>query len=102
MLDGFVDRILTTQKHFGIIYEGALLSLNAELMTHGACRMAVANIMRIAYGYVVAEVVEADELVILASQVMRDVSAALAPNKYFVNVLPFREHGRVLAISPSI
>ncbi len=60
-------------------------------MTHGACRMAVANIMRIAYGYVVAEVVEADEMVILATQVMHDLSAVLAPNKYLVNALPLRE-----------
>ncbi|KAK0200037.1 cytochrome P450 [Desarmillaria ectypa] len=52
-------------------------------------RMAVANIMRIAYGYVVAEGAEADELVVLATQVMHDVSTALAPNTYLVNSLPF-------------
>lgn len=64
--------------------------------------MAVANIMRIAYGYIVAEEVEADELVVLATQVMRDVSTALAPNSFLVNSLPFREHGQVLAIFRSL
>ncbi|KAK0458177.1 cytochrome P450 [Desarmillaria tabescens] len=52
-------------------------------------RMSVANIMRIAYGYVVGEDVEADELVVLATQVMHDVSTALAANTYLVNSLPF-------------
>ncbi len=60
--------------------------------------MAVTDIMRITYGYIVAEDVDADELVILATQVMRDISEALATNKYLVNALPFREHDQVLSI----
>ncbi|PBK71179.1 cytochrome P450 [Armillaria solidipes] len=59
-----------------------------EAFRNNIRRMAVANIMRIAYGYVVAEDVEADEMVILATQVMHDVSVALAPNKFLVNALP--------------
>ncbi|KAK0200032.1 cytochrome P450 [Desarmillaria ectypa] len=82
------------KRHSHILEENArrLCKSNIEhpeAFRNNIRRMAVANIMRIAYGYVVAEDVEADELVILATQVMRDVSAALAPNKYFVNALPF-------------
>ncbi|KAK0458203.1 cytochrome P450 [Desarmillaria tabescens] len=81
------------KRHSGILEDNArrLCRSNIdhpEAFRNNIRRMAVANIMRIAYGYVVADDVEADELVILATQVMRDVSAALAPNKYFVNAIP--------------
>ncbi|KAK0458200.1 cytochrome P450 [Desarmillaria tabescens] len=55
-------------------------------------RMATINIMRIAYGCVITEDAEADEIAAMSTQVMFNLSVALAPSRYFVNLLPILKY----------